>query len=364
LATPFGTVYATNITPDPDSGLGNWSYVAFERAMREGISRDGRHLYPAFPYTHFTHVTDSDMQALYGYLMAQEPVRRETPVAQLRFPFNLRPLMSFWNALFLPRAMLADDATQSAAWNRGRYLVEGLGHCAACHSPRNALGAEAGGQQHLAGAFVDGWEAPPLTRLSLAPIPWNKDDLVAYLRTGYSALHGSASGPMAPVITQLQALPDGDIDAMASYLSSFNAPAAAAERQAMVARIEAQTVPSGAQTAGSRASAAGAALGAQLYEGACAVCHAGPRDDVFGVGSLLAFNTNLHSPHADNLVRVILEGVATDRAGVHGAMPAYATHFDDAQMTALVNFLRARFAPDQPLWADVAETVARLRPAR
>jgi nicotinate dehydrogenase subunit B len=353
LETPFGTVYATNITPDPDTGLGGWSYVAFERAMRDGIHRDGRHLYPAFPYTHFTHINETDLQALYAYLMAQEPVRQPAPRTQLKFPFSLRPLMGFWNALFLEREALSEDAARSPAWNRGRYLVEGLGHCAACHSPRNALGAEAGGRQHLAGGWVDGWEAPPLTRLSQSPIPWDKDALVVYLRTGYSALHGSASGPMGPVITQLQILPDEDIDAMAVYLSSFNAALAAAEREALVARIEAQSLvrPPGV-------------LGAELYEGACAVCHLGQRDDVFGIGSSLAFNTNLHSTRADNLVRVIMEGVATDRAGVHGAMPSFAKHFDDRQLTELVMYLRKRFAPDQPAWADIAETVARVQAAR
>jgi nicotinate dehydrogenase subunit B len=360
LATPFGTVYATNITPDPDTGLGNWSYVAFERAMREGLHRDGRHLYPAFPYTHFTHVSEEDLQALYAYLMAQEPVRQPTPRTALKFPFNLRPLMAFWNALFLKREELSSDPAHTPAWNRGRYLVEGLGHCAACHSPRNALGAEAAGRQHLAGGWVDGWEAPPLTQLSRAPIPWSQEDLVAYLRTGYSALHGSASGPMAPVITQLTALADADIEAMAAYLSSFNVAASAADRQAVAARLKAQPRPAvSAAPAGQDL-----ALGASIYEGACAVCHQGQLDDVFGIGSLLAFNTNLHSPSADNLVRVVMQGVVTDRAAVHGAMPAFEKHFDDRQMTALVTYLRSRFAPDEPMWTDAAETVARMRTAR
>jgi nicotinate dehydrogenase subunit B len=338
--------------------LGNWSYVAFERAMREGIHRDGRHLYPAFPYTHFTHATDADLQALYAYLMGQEAVRHTVPQTQLKFPFNLRPLMSFWNALFLKREGLSTGALQSTQWQRGQYLVEGLGHCAACHSPRNLLAAEAGGEQHLAGGWVDGWEAPALTELTHAPIPWSKEDLVAYLRTGYSASHGSASGPMAPVVTQLTALPDEDIEAMASYLSSFNASASAAERQAISARLEAQ------ERQAALDSGHDSRLGARLFEGACAVCHQGERADVFGIGSLLAFNTNLHSSNADNLVRIIMEGVATDRAGVHGAMPAFAKHFDDDQMTSLVTYLRARFAPDQPMWDGTAETVARIRSAR
>ena len=261
--------------------------------------------------------------------------------------------------------MLAVDATQSSAWNRGRYLVEGLGHCAACHSPRNAFGAEAAGQHHLAGGWVDGWEAPPLTRLSRAPIPWNKPDLTAYLRTGYSAMHGSASGPMAPVITQLGALPDEDIEAMATYLNSLNVAASAAEREILLAGIKAQTSAAQVTRGSTLAAQTTAALGERIYEGACAVCHQGAeRSDVFGLNSSLALNTNLHSPKPDNLVRVILQGVSTDRAGEHGAMPAFETHFDDRQMTALVAYLRSRFAPDQPTWADAAETVARLRAAR
>jgi nicotinate dehydrogenase subunit B len=358
LATPFGTVYATNITPDADTGLGRWSFAAFERAMREGIHRDGRHLYPAFPYTHFARTSEDDLQALYAYLMAQEPVRQSTPLTKLRFPFSVRPLMSLWNALFLTSGTLPHDATRSESWNRGKYLVEGLGHCAGCHSPRNALGAEAGGAHHLAGGWVDGWEAPALTQLSHAPIPWSKQDLIEYLRTGYSPLHGSAAGPMAPVITQLAALPDADIDAMASYLSSYNASVSDAERRSLQAAIESQT--------------AGATLraGAQLYEGACAVCHqaglpsAGPRPDVFGINSSLALNTNLHSERPDNLVRVIMEGVATERAGIHGAMPAFSQHFDDGQLTTLVTYLRGRFAPEQPMWSDLPQTIARIRGER
>ncbi|KGM30007.1 c-type cytochrome, partial [Inquilinus limosus] len=140
MVTPFGTVISTNITPDPETGIGAWSYTAFERAMRQGISRDGHHLYPAFPYPHFTRIADADMQALYAYLMAQPAVRSTPPKTALPFPLNLRPLMAGWNALFLRQGELRPEPAQSAEWNRGRYLVEGLGHCSACHSPRNAAG--------------------------------------------------------------------------------------------------------------------------------------------------------------------------------------------------------------------------------
>src|SRR5262249_602763 len=174
LETPFGIIHSTTITPHVETGIGTWSYPAFERAMREGIHRDGRHLYPAFPYTHFAKASDADLQALYAYLMAQQPVRATVPRNELRFPFNLRPLMAGWNALFHQTATFQPEPSKSDVWNRGAYLIEGLGHCSACHSPRNALGAEQQ-RQYLAGGFAEGWEAPALTSLSQAPIPWSED---------------------------------------------------------------------------------------------------------------------------------------------------------------------------------------------
>ena len=222
LETPFGTIYSTNITPDAETGIGAWSYPAFERAMRDGIHRDGRHLYPAFPYTHFA--KDHRRRSASALCLpdgAGAGARRRPARPALAFPFNLRPLMAGWNALFHQAGAFEADATQSANWNRGAYLVEGLGHCGACHSPRNAFGAEKAGA-YLAGGFAEGWEAPPLTSLSHAPIPWSEDELFAYLRSGESRFHGVAAGPMAPVVKELASLPDQDIRAMAVYLSSFN----------------------------------------------------------------------------------------------------------------------------------------------
>src|SRR5258705_5545686 len=262
LETPFGTIYSTNITPDVATGIGAWSYPAFERAMREGIHRDGRQLYPAFPYTHFARTSDADLQALYAYLMAQSPVRADTPKNTLAFPFNWRPLLAGWNALFHKPAVFQPEASKSEIWNRGAYLVEGLGHCSACHSPRNALGAEKA-NAYLAGGFAEGWEAPALTSLSRAPIPWSEGELYAYLRTGESRFHGVAAGPMAPVVKELTALPDSDIRAMAVYLASFNETSMdPAAQQALAARLESST--------GTRASAA-SGVGARIYQGACAV---------------------------------------------------------------------------------------------
>ncbi|WP_375411355.1 molybdopterin cofactor-binding domain-containing protein [uncultured Bradyrhizobium sp.] len=354
IETPFGIVYSTNITPDVETGIGAWSYPAFERAMREGIHRDGKHLYPAFPYNHFAKTTDADLQALYAYLMAQPAVRAVNPETALAFPFNLRPLMAGWNALFHSSAAFAPEAARSAAWNRGAYLVEGLGHCGACHSPRNALGAEKA-NAYLAGGFAEGWEAPALTSLSHAPIPWSEDELFAYLRTGQSRFHGVAAGPMAPVVKELAALSDGDIRAMAVYLGSFNRTAISKTAQeTSAATLEAST--------GTRATFASAA-GARLYEGACAVCHRVGGAPLFGSRPSLALNSNLHSAMPDNLIQVILHGIAAPVSSDLGYMPGFKDSFNDRQIAELVSYLRQQFAPGKRPWTDVDAAIMRARRA-
>jgi nicotinate dehydrogenase subunit B len=353
IETPFGTITSTNITPDAETGIGAWSYPAFERAMREGIHRDGRHLYPVFPYTHFARATDADLQALYAYLMAQAPVRAEAPKNALAFPFNLRPLLAGWNALFHQASVFQADATKSESWNRGAYLVEGLGHCSACHSPRNALGAERQ-TAYLAGGFAEGWEAPALTSLSRAPIPWSEDELYAYLRSGESRFHGVAAGPMAPVVKELAALPDQDIRAMAVYLGSFNETAIDKPAQdALAAKLESAT---------STNAVAASSFGARLYQGACAVCHEVGGAPLFGSRPSLALNSNLHSTVPDNLIQVILHGIATPASSDLGYMPAFKDSLSDAQVVELASYLRRQFAPDQPAWTDIHAAIGRIRP--
>jgi nicotinate dehydrogenase subunit B len=352
IETPFGTIYSTNITPDVETGIGAWSYPAFERAMREGVHRDGRQLYPAFPYTHFTKATDADLQALYAFLMAQAPVRADTPQTRLAFPFNWRPLMAGWNALFHREGAFEANLTQSAVWNRGAYLVESLGHCSACHSPRNALGAEKA-NAYLAGGFAEGWEAPPLTSLSQAPIPWSEDEIFAYLRTGESRFHGVAAGPMAPVVKELAALPDDDIRAMAVYLGSFNENAIGqADQDALAARLESLTR--------TRVIAA-SSIGARLYEGACAVCHQVGGPPLFGSRPSLALNSNVHGAIPDNLIQVILHGIADPASSDLGYMPGFKDSMTDDQLAELVSYLRQQFAPDKPAWTGVPEAVRRIR---
>jgi nicotinate dehydrogenase subunit B len=282
--------------------------------------------------------------------MAQPPVRAPAAANALAFPFNLRPLLAGWNALFHQTHEFKPDPAKSDVWNRGAYLVEGLGHCSGCHSPRNALGAEQRGA-YLAGGFAEGWEAPPLTSLSHAPIPWSEDELFAYLRTGHSRYHGVAAGPMAPVIRDLAALTDQDIRAMAFYLNSFNDSATDAKAQDAIAlKLEASTQVTIASSTGAR-----------LYQGACAVCHEVGGLPLFGSRPSLALNSNLHSATSDNLVQIILHGIAEPVSSDLGYMPAFKNSMSDAQVEELVTFLRKQFAPDRPAWTGVRETVTRLR---
>lgn len=346
MDTPFGTLYSTNITPDPETGIGRWSFAAFERAMREGISRDGRHLYPAFPYTSFRNINDADLQALYAYLMSQTPVRQEAPANQMRFPFNQRPLMAGWNALFLQRGEYQPDPQRSAQWNRGAYLVDGLGHCTACHSPRNLMGAEKGGSSYLAGGMVDGWEAPALNALGKSSTPWSEDELFNYLSTGFSEKHGVAAGPMGPVVSELATLPKSDVRAIAHYLSSLDG-----EPQALAANAAPQVD-----------SPVSLSNGERVFKGACLACHSdglGPK--LFGVSPSMAVNSNVHSDLPDNLLRVVLHGIPTPATRDLGYMPGFKDSLSDRQVADLAAYLRHRFAADKPAWQGLASKAAQVR---
>ncbi|QXZ80722.1 molybdopterin cofactor-binding domain-containing protein [Rhizobium sp. L51/94] len=356
--TAFGTVYATNITPDVTNGIGGWSYPAFERAMREGISRDGHHLYPAHPYTSFAGAEDADLQALYAYLMTQTAVSKKAPETRLKFPYGIRMMMAGWNALFLKSSAMTYDKTRDATWNRGAYLVETLGHCSACHSERNALGAEKTGSAHLSGGFVDGWEAPALNAMAKGPVGWTEDAFYDYLRRGHSRDHGSAAGPMAHVVEVMQPLPDSDIRAMANYLASLNGdgdPArAAAQSQTAIAASDSAT----------RDAALVSPKGERIFNGACATCHAGNT-----VLSSLALNSNLHADTPNNVIQAILGGVEAPAilAATTGreapevmSMPSFRNTLDETQLKDLTDYLRARFAPDKPAWNDASAAIQRV----
>lgn len=357
LDTPFGTIFTTNITPDRETGIGAWSYKAFERAMREGIHRDGRHLYPAFPYTAYAKMSDEDLQSLYAYLMTRPAVSAPNQETRLPFPMNLRPLVAGWNTLFhRDRQAYTPNPDKSPLWNRGAYLVNSSGHCAACHSPRNALGAEKSGENNfLAGGFADNWEAPALNKLSSSPIPWTEQELFQYLRTGYSPLHGVAAGPMGPVVAGLAQLPEADVKAMAHYLASLNPAAAQSQSShaALAARLEAD----------SQANQETRLLpGETLFNGACAVCHdSGSGPVLFGARPSLALNSNLHSDHPDNVIQVLMHGITRPAQANLSTMPGFKNSMNDAQMESLLQYMRARFAPDKPAWNNLRKKIAEIR---
>jgi len=359
LQTPFGVIYSTNITPDPETGIGSWSLAAFERAMRHGVSRDGSHLFPAFPYTAFSRMTDDDVTSIYAYFMAQEPVRQVNPQTALAFPYGVRPLMSVWNALYPPAAPPAavpstlSSAVDSAAWLRGEYLVNGPAHCSACHTPRDAAGAEKLGQRFLSGGYVKGWQAHDLTAGSASPVPWTESAFYNYLRRGVSENHGAALGPMADVVRQLSPVPDEDIKAMAVYLASFQNEVAPEAVKQVVAEQIARTAQPAPTLFGSSH---------RLFQAACAACHhEGSGPTLLGANVPLGLNTNLHASEPDNLIRVILEGVQSPPSQEVGFMAGFADQFNDAQMAGLVDYLRARFAPQQPAWGSVDKAVKRMR---
>jgi nicotinate dehydrogenase subunit B len=354
--TPFGAVYATNITPDTASGIGAWSYPAFERAMREGVSRDGHHLYPAHPYTSFAGAEDADLQALYAYMMTQAPVAEKAPETKLKFPYSIRAMMAGWNALFLKAEPFKYIETRDAQWNRGAYLVETLGHCSACHTERNVLGAEKSGSARLAGGFADGWAAPALNAFAKGPVGWTADAFYDYLRTGHSRDHGSAAGPMAHVVGVMQPLPDSDIRAMSTYLASLNETPADEKAQGEAAIAASETAKAAAARISPR--------GERLFNGACATCHTGNT-----ILSSLALNSNLHADTPDNLIQAILNGVeapailaqTTGREAPEVmSMPAFRQTMNEAQIKDLADYLRARFAPDKPAWTETAKAMHRV----
>lgn len=330
MVTPFGTIWSTNITPDPETGLGRWSYEAFERAMRHGISRDGSNLYPAFPYTSFAKINNEDMLALYAYLQTLKPVHRDAPKAQMIAPLNLRPVLTVWNALYHDAAPFMPDPAGSQAWNRGKYLIEAAGHCSACHAPRNAAGAE---MPELTGAMIKGWYAPALSGSEAGARGWNEDTLFAYLRHGHAEA-ATASGPMAEIVAGLKTLGDADIRAMATYLAS---------------QVEMPVVASAAPATAATSLAPSRA--SRIYESACAVCHEPAiAGTVTAARASLTRSAALRAPVPDALYTVLDEGLKAPDGLDLRDMPSFHREFTPADREALATYLRQRFAPDLPPW--------------
>jgi len=351
VPTPFGTIFSSNITPDPETGIGRWSETAFRRAMRSGVNREGQHLYPTFPYDHFTNVSDEDDRAIYAFLMTRQPVHAPSRANQLSFPLDQRPVIAGWKLLFLRRDTFQPDSTKSAEWNRGAYLVAGLAHCGACHTPRNALGAERVSAQ-FAGGDVDNWHAYAINDKSRSPVPWDADALYAYLRNGWHPDHGTARGPMAEVVANLSQVADSDVRAIAVYMAEISgAPTPDRKRQGEAALAQAKSPP--AQT--SQANPAGASI----YAAACAACHETGRSLPYG-GVNLGLSTAISGPDPRNLVNILLSGVRAVEGERSPIMPGFAASMNDTQMAGLLNYLRARFG-NQPAWTGVEKTIADAR---
>jgi mono/diheme cytochrome c family protein len=341
LATPFGTIYATNITPDPETGVGAWTLDAFKRALRHGISRDGHVLYPAFPYIHFTRMSDHDIGAAYAYLMTRDPVRATTPDNKLIFPLDFRPLVAFWNVMFLRPGERTADTSQDEQWNRGRMLIDGLGHCASCHTPLNFIGGEKHNRA-FDGGVVDGWDAPPLNQLANAVKPWTKEQLVTYLRTGRASEHGAAAGPMLPVTRDLGTVPLADVEAIATYILSIQQPP--------------QTYPAKSATM-----SASAERGAVIFNGSCASCHGtGSPMQTVGGRPTLAFSTAVNADSPRNAIQMLMVGIAWHGEETINYMPAFGPVFNDSQLADLATYLRDNYS-QRPAWSDVGETAKKIR---
>ncbi|MES3025235.1 MAG: cytochrome c [Pseudomonadota bacterium] len=326
LATPFGELAAPNITPDPTHGIGNWRADDFWNALHNGKSRDGRLLYPAFPYTHYTKVTRDDADALFAFMRSVPAQPRANAPHALRFPYNQQFMLAGWRLLYFKPAVFEPSKSEDVQWNRGAYLVEGLGHCSACHSSRNQLGASDSG---LSGGLIPvlGWYAPSLTSDAEAGLgSWAVPEIVSLLRTGVSA-RATVFGPMAEVVQRsLQHLDASDAEAMAVYLKalpSTPAPRREAPAGPRVERLLAQ--------------------GGKLYETHCVECHGADGKGLPPHYPPLAGNRALTMDESVNAVRIVLNGgFAPSTAGnprPYG-MPPYAHVLDDEQVAAVVSYLR------------------------
>ena len=339
----YGVFHSTNLTPDPETGIGAWSEAAFARALREGVSRDGSHLFPAFPYAHYTQLSDADIRALYAYFMTRPPVKAPNRGNTLPFPLDVRPLQALWKALLFTPGPYRPDPAHDAEWNRGAYLAEALAGCGVCHTARNLLSAEEVGHPY-AGAAYEGWYATPLD-ISPSPRLWTEDELFAYLRNGESLPHGVALGPMRRIVSNLSRLSDDDLRAMARYLIKLIRPSGAA----LEPRIARGLSPAQPSTDTQRA-------GHKIYMEHCASCHGAPGSPPPVARSPLGLSEVLWNPYqAYNLVQTILDGI-DGRDGLPGSMPGFRDKLSDDDIEALAIYLRTAYTP-LPIWGLLAERI-------
>lgn len=340
MDTPFGTVYTSNLTPDTETGLGGWSAAEFRRALHEGRSRDGRLLYPVFPYTHTTRVTSADADALFDYLRSLPPVNRPNRQHRLRWPYDTQAALAVWRLLYFRPETFVEDPSRTPEWNRGAYLVQGLGHCGACHTARDALGGTRG--MDLSGGVIPmrNWYAPSLAASDEAGVAdWSIEEITQLLTTGTSP-RGSTLGPMAEVVLHsTQYLEPADVRAMAVYLQGLPPSTADTDPREMP-----------------QASTAVLERGGRLYEQHCAGCHGDQGQGVPKAYPALAGNRAVTMPATANLVQVVLYGgfaPATRGNPRPFGMPPFATFLSDAEVAEVVTYIRAS-------WGNKAAPVSEL----
>jgi mono/diheme cytochrome c family protein len=357
IPTPFGTIYSTNITPDRRTGIGAWPEEAFRRAMREGVSRDGTYLYPAFPYDHYAKLSDRDIHALYAFVMTRSPVESSPPANELLFPLGIRRAIAVWDLLYLATAPFEADPGQTVQWNRGEYLVQGLGHCGDCHTPRNFLGAEKSGNR-LAGGEAEGWHAPALDAASPAPVPWDVQHLFTYLHKGWDIEHGAAAGPMQPVTNDLSRADEQDVRAMSTYVASLQGPVSL-ERRLRIDELLARATRPVAQPV----DAEDGNLGATIFAGACANCHAFGPSMVPPRGIDLALSSVISAPDPANAIFIVLDGIHPPEGQKGPLMPRFDGAFTDDQMAALLSYLRSHYS-HEPAWDTLEARIHDIRRSR
>ncbi len=342
LDTPFGYMLAPNITPDPATGIGKWTAAEFARAVRDGVNRAGKDMYPTMPFDFYTRITDDDIAALYAYIRTIKPAVNAVTVNHLDFPFSLRFSMIGWRELYFHPGVYKPDATRSASWNRGAYLVEGLGHCSDCHSPRNLLGGIEKSKD-FNGAVIDGWFALDLTSdIATGLGSWTVDEIATYLKTGAVKDKTTTLGPMAEVVRNSTShLTDADRRAMAEYLKSLP--------------------PESRLRTGRKAVDTRQAQGAQLYLEYCSGCHQAKGRGIPGVFPPLAGNGVVLASDPANIIKVVDNGVAA--RGGYVPMPAFKTQFTDQQTADIANYVRTSWGNSAAANATSA-MVANMRAAQ
>jgi mono/diheme cytochrome c family protein len=347
--TDFGTLYSPNITPDPETGIGSWSDADFLKAVHEGIGKDGKNLYPAFPYAAYTYLTDADVLAIKAYLFSLPPQKSVAPANTLRSPYNNRGLMAIWSKLYNPNERFQPVADRTPTWNRGAYLAEALGHCGDCHTPRTALQA-LNNRRKFAGGIAEGWRAYNLSSDKESGIgTWSPEDLEQYLKTGHSMNRGSAFGPMAQAVhLSFQKLTASDVSAIVEYVRSVPAVS--------TPDLPAPKLEPASEDPAAHAVADSNPRGHAMFAGMCAGCHSWTGVNSYVPHSTLTGTRAVNDPTATNVALAVLRGASTLPPSADIAvMPAFGAAWSDDEIADVSNYVIARFGakPSAITGADV-----------